>query len=128
MTLAHRAVENGASAPGRDDRDLECVVRAPGDYQMDLRRLQDGSIDAAYVGSTLSPEQVAGEEGCRLLAWVGDHSRSLLSASPCGIYFAMVPICCRAGALACKIKPGAVILHDFRKKPQLGINASSPPA
>jgi len=37
------------------DRDLECVVRHPGDYQMDLRRLRDGSIDAAYVGSTLSP-------------------------------------------------------------------------
>ncbi len=55
------------------DRDLECVVRAPGDYQMDLRRLRDGSIDAAYVGSTLSPEQVAEEEGFRLLAWVGDH-------------------------------------------------------
>ena len=55
------------------DRDLNCVVRAPGDYQMDLRRLRDGSIDAAYVGSTLSPEQVAEEEGLHLLAWVGDH-------------------------------------------------------
>jgi ABC-type nitrate/sulfonate/bicarbonate transport system substrate-binding protein len=55
------------------DRDLQCVVRDPGDYQMDLRRLCDGSIDAAYVGSTLSPEQVAEEEGFRLLAWVGDH-------------------------------------------------------
>lgn len=56
--------------PGRD---LECVVRHPGDYQMDLRRLRDGSIDAAYVGSTLSPEQVAEEEGFHVLAWVGDH-------------------------------------------------------
>jgi hypothetical protein len=55
------------------DTDLECVVRAPGDYQMDLRRLRDGSIDAAYVGSTLSPEQVAEEEGFSVLAWVGDH-------------------------------------------------------
>jgi ABC-type nitrate/sulfonate/bicarbonate transport system substrate-binding protein len=55
------------------DRDLECVARPPGDYQMDLRRLRDGSIDAAYVGSTLSPEQVAEEEGLNLLAWVGDH-------------------------------------------------------
>ena len=55
------------------DRDLKCVVRAPGDYQMDLRRLRDGSIDAAYVDSTLSPEQVAEEEGLHLLAWVGDH-------------------------------------------------------
>jgi ABC-type nitrate/sulfonate/bicarbonate transport system substrate-binding protein len=55
------------------DRDLECAVRHPGDYQMDLRRLRDGSIDAAYVGSTLSPEQVADEEGFHVLAWVGDH-------------------------------------------------------
>jgi ABC-type nitrate/sulfonate/bicarbonate transport system substrate-binding protein len=55
------------------DRDLDCVVRHPGDYQMDLRRLRDRTIDAAYVGSTLSPEQVAEEEGFHLLAWVGDH-------------------------------------------------------
>lgn len=55
------------------DRDLECVVRAPGDYQMDLRRLRDGSIDAAYVGSTLAPEEVAAEEGFSVLSWVGDH-------------------------------------------------------
>jgi ABC-type nitrate/sulfonate/bicarbonate transport system substrate-binding protein len=39
---------------------------------MDLRRLREGAIDAAYVGSTLSPEQVAEEEGFQLLAWVGD--------------------------------------------------------
>jgi ABC-type nitrate/sulfonate/bicarbonate transport system substrate-binding protein len=79
------AVHAGHTAPGcfarivlrkhgiDPDRDLECVVRAPGDYQMDLRRLRDASIDAAYVGSTLSPEQVAEEEGFHVLAWVGDH-------------------------------------------------------
>ncbi len=55
------------------DRDLECVVRAPGDYQMDLRKLRDHSLDAAYVGSTLAPDQVAEEEGFHVLAWVGDH-------------------------------------------------------
>ncbi|MGA9599456.1 MAG: ABC transporter substrate-binding protein [Methylocystis sp.] len=55
------------------DRDLKCIARVPGDYQMDLRRLRDGSLDAAYVGSTLSPEQVAAEEGFSVLAWVGDH-------------------------------------------------------
>ncbi|HTO80321.1 MAG TPA: ABC transporter substrate-binding protein [Methylocystis sp.] len=55
------------------DSDLECVARVPGDYQMDLRRLRDGSLDAAYVGSTLSPEQVAAEEGFSVLCWVGDH-------------------------------------------------------
>ncbi len=55
------------------DREVQCVVRRPGDYQMDLRRLRDGSIDAAYVGSTMAPEQVAAEEGFHVLAWVGDH-------------------------------------------------------
>ncbi|HZC11547.1 MAG TPA: ABC transporter substrate-binding protein [Mycobacterium sp.] len=55
------------------DRDLQCVVRHPGDYQMDLRHLHDGSIDAAYVGSTIGPEQVAAEAGFHVLAWVGDH-------------------------------------------------------
>ncbi len=29
------------------DRDAECLVRPLGEYQMDLRRLRDGSIDAA---------------------------------------------------------------------------------
>jgi ABC-type nitrate/sulfonate/bicarbonate transport system substrate-binding protein len=52
---------------------VQCVVRHPGDYQMDLRHLRDGSIDAAYVGSTLGPEQVAEEEGFHVLAWVGDY-------------------------------------------------------
>jgi ABC-type nitrate/sulfonate/bicarbonate transport system substrate-binding protein len=55
------------------DQDVECVVRHPGDYQMDLRHLRDGSIDAAYIGSTVSPEQLAAEEGFHVLAWVGDH-------------------------------------------------------
>jgi ABC-type nitrate/sulfonate/bicarbonate transport system substrate-binding protein len=55
------------------DRDVQCVARHPGDYQMDLRHLRDGFIDAAYVGSTLGPEQVAEEEGFHVLAWVGDH-------------------------------------------------------
>ncbi|WP_231588564.1 hypothetical protein [Mycobacterium nebraskense] len=40
---------------------------------MDLRKLRDKSIDAAYVGSTLDPDQVAEEEGFHALAWVGDH-------------------------------------------------------
>jgi hypothetical protein len=55
------------------DRDLKCVVRAPAGYQMDLQRLRDGSIDAAYVGSMLAPEEVADEEGFSVLSWVGDH-------------------------------------------------------
>ena len=59
------------------DRDLECVVRAPGDYQMDLRRLRDGSIDAAYVGSTLSPTRSPRKKGS--ICW---HGSAITSRSP----------------------------------------------
>jgi ABC-type nitrate/sulfonate/bicarbonate transport system substrate-binding protein len=55
------------------DRDVECVVRMPGDYGMDLRQLRSGEIDAAYVGSTMAPEAVAAEYGWHVLGWVGDH-------------------------------------------------------
>ena len=55
------------------ERDLELVVRPPGDYGMYLRWLQEGSIDAAYVGSTMAPEAIAAEYGWQLVAWVGDH-------------------------------------------------------
>jgi NitT/TauT family transport system substrate-binding protein len=55
------------------DRDIDTVVRAPGDYGLDLRGLRDGRIDAAFVGSTMAPEAIAAEYGWRVLAWVGDH-------------------------------------------------------
>jgi ABC-type nitrate/sulfonate/bicarbonate transport system substrate-binding protein len=55
------------------DHDLTSVVRPPDDYGMDLRRLRDGSIDAAMVGSTMAPEQVAAEYGLKVLGWIGDH-------------------------------------------------------
>ncbi|MFF2133281.1 ABC transporter substrate-binding protein [Streptomyces olivochromogenes] len=55
------------------DRDIRTVVRPPGDYGMDLRRLRDSSIDAALVGSTMAPEAIAAEYGWQVLAWVGDH-------------------------------------------------------
>jgi ABC-type nitrate/sulfonate/bicarbonate transport system substrate-binding protein len=55
------------------DRDIDTIVRMPGDYGMDLRRLRDGGIDAALVGSTMAPEAVAAEHGWHVLGWVGDH-------------------------------------------------------
>ncbi|MEU3345915.1 ABC transporter substrate-binding protein [Streptomyces sp. NPDC006700] len=55
------------------DRDVDTVVRSPGNYGMDLRRLHEGKIDAAYVGSTMAPEAVAAEQGWQVPAWVGDH-------------------------------------------------------
>ncbi|MFJ8025507.1 ABC transporter substrate-binding protein [Streptomyces sp. NPDC096311] len=57
------------------DRDLETIVRPPGDYGMYLRWLHEGKIDAAYVGSTMAPEAIAAEYGYQVLAWVGDHFR-----------------------------------------------------
>jgi ABC-type nitrate/sulfonate/bicarbonate transport system substrate-binding protein len=54
------------------DRDVQCVVMMPGDYRRHLRGLADGSLDAAFVGSTLAPEVVARDDGLRLLAFMGD--------------------------------------------------------
>jgi NitT/TauT family transport system substrate-binding protein len=57
------------------DQDVQSVVMAPGDYRRHLRRLAEGSLDAAFVGSTLAPEVTAQENDLRLLAFVGDHFR-----------------------------------------------------
>jgi NitT/TauT family transport system substrate-binding protein len=55
------------------DRDIDTIVRPPGDYGMDLRQLHDGTIDAALVGSTMAPEAIAATCGWQVLAWVGDY-------------------------------------------------------
>jgi NitT/TauT family transport system substrate-binding protein len=57
------------------DHDVQPVVMAPGDYRRHLRRLAEGSLDAAFIGSTLAPEVTARENGLRLLAFVGDYVR-----------------------------------------------------
>ena len=57
------------------DHDIQSVVMTPGDYARHIRRLADGSLDAAFVGSTLAPEVTAQENGLRVLAFVGDHFR-----------------------------------------------------
>ncbi|MGD0554291.1 MAG: ABC transporter substrate-binding protein [Streptosporangiaceae bacterium] len=57
------------------DRDIQPVVMKPGDYGRHLRELAKGSLDAAFVGSTLAPEITAQENGLRVLAFVGDHFR-----------------------------------------------------
>jgi ABC-type nitrate/sulfonate/bicarbonate transport system substrate-binding protein len=100
------------------DRDLECVVRPPGDYQMDLRHLRDGSIDAAYVGSTLSPEQVAEEEGFRVLAWVGDHFQIPtvgIAVDPAG-----VPL--DSPALRALVRANQLALKTIAEQPGLAID------
>lgn len=57
------------------DHDVRSIVMAPGDYGRHLRRLAEGSLDAAFVGSTLAPEVTAEQHGLRLLAFVGDDFR-----------------------------------------------------
>ena len=55
------------------DHDVQAVVMTPGDYGRHLRRLAEGTLDAAFVGSTLAPEVTASEYGLRVLAFVGDY-------------------------------------------------------
>lgn len=100
------------------DRDLECVVRHPGDYQMDLRRLRDGSIDAAYVGSTLSPEQVAEEEGFHPLAWVGDH----FQIPTVGVAVDPVHIPLDSAALRSLLRANERALRTLAERPSLAVD------
>jgi NitT/TauT family transport system substrate-binding protein len=55
------------------DADIEAVPMHPGDYSEHVRLLKSGELDAAVIGSTLSPEQLAAEEGLRLLLFFGDE-------------------------------------------------------
>jgi NitT/TauT family transport system substrate-binding protein len=55
------------------DHDVEPVVMTPGDYSRHLHHLAEGTLDAAFVGSTLAPEVTAQEKGLRVLTYVGDH-------------------------------------------------------
>ncbi|HEY1603386.1 MAG TPA: ABC transporter substrate-binding protein [Pirellulales bacterium] len=100
------------------DRDLQCLARFPGDYQMDLRRLRDGSIDAAYVGSTLAPEQVAAEEGYSVLSWVGDH----FQIPTVGIAVDPTHIPLDDPALLALVRANQRALRTIAEKPQLAID------
>jgi hypothetical protein len=94
------------------------VVRDPGDYQMDLRRLRDGSIDAAYVGSTLSPEQVAEEEGFHLLAWIGDH----FQIPTVGVTVDPVHIPLDSPALRALVRANQRALRTIADQPRLAVD------
>jgi ABC-type nitrate/sulfonate/bicarbonate transport system substrate-binding protein len=106
------------------DHDLKCLERHPGDYQMDLRRLRDGSIDAAYVGSTLSPEQVAAEEGFHLLAWIGDH----FQIPTVGVAVDPVHIPLDSPTLQALVRANQRALRTITEQPRLAVAArTSPP-
>ena len=90
----------------------------PGDYQMDLRRLRDGSIDAAYVGSTLSPEQVAAEEGFSVLSWVGDHFQ--IPTVGIAVDPARIPL--DNPALQALVRANQRALRTIAEQPQLAVD------
>jgi hypothetical protein len=100
------------------DHDLQCISRFPGDYQMDLRRLRDGSFDAAYVGSTLAPEQVAREEGFSVLAWVGDH----FQIPTVGIAVDPTHLSLDNPALQALVRANRRALRTIAEQPQLAID------
>jgi ABC-type nitrate/sulfonate/bicarbonate transport system substrate-binding protein len=100
------------------DRDLECMARFPGDYQMDLRRLRDGSIDAACVGTTLSPEEVAEEEGFHVLAWVGDY----IQIPTVGIAVDPVHIPLDSPALQALVRANQRALRTIGEQPELAVD------
>jgi NitT/TauT family transport system substrate-binding protein len=52
--------------------DIEAVSMYPGDYSEHVGLLRTGALDAAVVGSTVSPQQLVAEEGLRLLVFFGD--------------------------------------------------------
>ena len=93
-------------------------MRDPGDYQMDLRRLRDGSIDAAYVGSTLSPEQVAEEERFHLVAWVGDH----LQIPTVGVAVDPAHIPLDSPALHALVRANQRALRTIAEEPRLAVD------
>jgi ABC-type nitrate/sulfonate/bicarbonate transport system substrate-binding protein len=55
------------------DADIDAVPMHPGDYSEHVRLLKSAELDAAVIGSTLSPEQLEAEDGLRLLLFFGDE-------------------------------------------------------
>ncbi|MGY4648956.1 hypothetical protein [Mycobacterium sp. URHB0021] len=100
------------------DRDLQCMARLPVNYQMDLRRLRDGSIDAACVGTTFSPEQVAEEEGFHVLAWVGDH----IQIPTVGVAVDPVHIPLDSPALQALVRANNRALQTIAERPSLAVD------
>lgn len=107
------------------DRDVQCVVMTPGDYSRHLRGLADGSLDAAFVGSTVAPNVAAQDGGLRLLEFMGDD----LQVPTVGV--AVDPTCISADdpAVRALVRANRRALRVIRDEPELAarhINALIP--
>jgi NitT/TauT family transport system substrate-binding protein len=99
------------------DHDVEQVVMTPGDYGRHLRQLAAGSLDAAFVGSTLAPEVTVRENGLRLLAFVGDHFR----IPTVGIAVDPVHIAPADPAILALVRANRRALHTISEEPDLAV-------
>jgi ABC-type nitrate/sulfonate/bicarbonate transport system substrate-binding protein len=85
---------------------------------MDLRGLRDGSIDAACVGTTFSPEQVAEEEGFHVLGWVGDY----IQIPTVGVAVDPVHIPLDSPALQALVRANNRALQTIAEQPSLAVD------
>jgi ABC-type nitrate/sulfonate/bicarbonate transport system substrate-binding protein len=85
---------------------------------MDLRRLRDGSIDAACVGTTFSPDEVAKEEGFHVLAWVGDY----IQIPTVGVAVDPVHIPLDSPALQALVRANNRALQTIAEQPSLAVD------
>ena len=99
------------------DQDIQSVVMTPGDYSRHIRRLAEGSLDAAFVGSTLAPEVTAKENGLRLLAFVGDYFR----IPTVGIAVDPTRIAPDDPAVLALVRANRRALHTIRSEPDVAV-------
>ncbi|WP_231995160.1 ABC transporter substrate-binding protein [Mycobacterium sp. 852002-10029_SCH5224772] len=99
------------------DRDIVSVVRPPDDYGMDLRWLREGAIDAAMVGSTMAPEQVAAEYGLHVLGWIGE----CFQVPTVGIAVDPTYIPLDSPALAAVVRANRRALHTITHQPEIAV-------
>jgi len=100
--------------PGED---IQPVVMTPGDYSRHVRLLADGSLDGAFIGSTLAPEVTAREYGLRLLAFVGDYVR----IPTVGVAVDPIHIASDDPAVQALVRANRRALHTIRGEPDLAV-------
>jgi ABC-type nitrate/sulfonate/bicarbonate transport system substrate-binding protein len=99
------------------DRDVDAVPMHPGDYAEHLGQLRSGGLDAAVVGSTVSPEQLVAEEGLRLLAFFGD----VLQIPTTGVAVDPTTVPLGDGAVAALVRANVRALEAILAEPGVAV-------